>query len=537
MELRWYQKECIDVLNSYNYAENPICVLPTGTGKSVIIGAFIKNVLVNYNNVRVLMLTHVKELVEQNVNVMRRLWPQCPIGIYSAGLKRKDTFGNVIYGTVQSVIKPVKEGKLGKFDILVVDECHWISDGETTTYRTLIDCLREINPRLAVVGFTATPYRMKKGSLLGTGVFTKILYDLSEPEMFLKLVEQNYLSKLVPKKGCTLLNVEGIHVRGGDYDVKELSEKIQNDTSLFKIIEDVIESYYKYERKKCLIFVPSVEVCEQVKEMFEYAGEECETCHSKKKTKENDDVLERFKNGDLNFVVNNNKLTTGFDNPKIDLLVVLRPTKSKGLWVQMLGRGTRVHPDKNYCLVLDYTNNTRDLGPINQKFEHNTSKTANNASGEPVMKICDRCECYNYTSVRFCIYCGNEFFFNKTTYNNNASDLSLMEGLHTEEESEQVEVLKVDNVFYSNYKKRSSGKNILKVSYFSGLNRIDEYVCLEHEGFTRRKAEEWWNLRKIDGVVPNTVVESLKITHTLKKPLFLNVKKEGKYFKIIGVIF
>ena len=128
MQFRWYQSECVDAI--YNYfasgkSGNPIAALPTGTGKSVIIGGFVESALRQWPWQRVVMLTHVKELIEQNARKLLDIWPTAPMGIYSAGLKRKDIAQPIIFGGVASVVKNV--GLLGHRDLVLIDECPWLS--------------------------------------------------------------------------------------------------------------------------------------------------------------------------------------------------------------------------------------------------------------------------------------------------------------------------------------------------------------------------------------------------------------------------
>ena len=157
--LRYYQSDCIYAIFDYFHKGgigNPVCALPTGTGKSIIIAQFIKDVLSYWPNQRVMMLTHVKELIEQNAEKLLALWPTAPMGIFSAGLNRKESAMPLIFGGIQSVAKTIKKESnvFGYRDLLLIDEAHLLSPKEDTMYQYVINELLQTNPNLKVIGFT-----------------------------------------------------------------------------------------------------------------------------------------------------------------------------------------------------------------------------------------------------------------------------------------------------------------------------------------------------------------------------------------------
>ena len=155
--LRPYQQRAIDQL--YKWLESndghPCLVLPTGSGKSHIIAELCKDALQNWPDTRILMLSHVKELIEQNAAKLRQHWPNAPLGIYSASIGKRQFGEPITFAGIQSVRK--KAGQLGHVDLLIVDECHLISHKDEGGYRTLINQLAWINPKLRVIGLTASP--------------------------------------------------------------------------------------------------------------------------------------------------------------------------------------------------------------------------------------------------------------------------------------------------------------------------------------------------------------------------------------------
>ena len=194
MKLRDYQIEAKASIFNYfaDHVGNPIVAMPCATGKSVVIGSFIYDAFCYFPGTRVMMLTHVKELIEQNLDKLLKMWPTAPAGVYSAGMKRKESHFPITFGGVQTVAKASPD-RFGRVDLLLVDECHLLSNSDTTMYQQIIKGLREINPALKVVGFTATDYRLGWGKLSeGGGLFTDVCFDITGLEAFNRLVAEGY---------------------------------------------------------------------------------------------------------------------------------------------------------------------------------------------------------------------------------------------------------------------------------------------------------------------------------------------------------
>ncbi len=178
--LRDYQKEAIDSIYKYfdDNDGNPLVELPTGAGKSLINAGFIERTVMTWPGTRILMLTHVKELIEQNHEKLLTLWPSSPCGIYSASLKRKDKHQDIIFAGIQSIYN--KAFELDKFDLVIIDECHMVPNKASGTYRKFLADLKIANPKVKVIGLTATPYRLDNGMLThgDDRIFTDTCYRL-----------------------------------------------------------------------------------------------------------------------------------------------------------------------------------------------------------------------------------------------------------------------------------------------------------------------------------------------------------------------
>lgn len=559
MQLRDYQREAIDV-GIYNFfathkepERNPVIAMPTGTGKAVVIGGFVKEVVQQWPDQRIMMLTHVKELIEQNADKVRQMWPQAPLGIYSAGLKEKTHQAPITFAGIQSVARQVE--LFGHQDIVMIDECHLVSPNDNASYKKTLHALREKNPRLRVVGLSATPYRLGLGMITEGGVFTDMAYDVTGLRAFNRFIDEGYLSPLIPMPTETKMDLSGVHIRGGEFIPGELEEALDNET-LWQAVQEtarVAEDRYHW-----LIFAPGIKKVNLVVQMLKALGITAAAVHSEMDSTERDDNLAAFKAGAIRALVNADILTTGFDFPALDCIVLLRATNSPGLHVQILGRGTRpfyqpgfdlgntegriaamLASYKKNCLVLDFAGNTRRLGPIN---DPRIPGKKGKGTGDIPVKQCNACGCLNHISARACINCGEEFKFEEKI-----TAIASTAALIVRDEP-QVEEFKVDRVTYAIHN-RPGAITSLKVSYFCGVRRFTEWICLEHHGNPiQRKAYNWWQERvtlprkwiwtdDAEHDFPQTVGAAMTAVESLKTPNTIRVWVNKKYPEILSYVF
>lgn len=339
--------------------DNPCVVTPTASGKSVMIAQIAKDAVTLWNG-RVLILAHVKELLEQNAGKIKALCDGIDVGIYSAGLDRRDTDNPIIVAGIQSVWN--KADKLGKFDVVIVDEVHTISiDNEDSMYRKFLAAEKEINPLVRVVGFTATPFRLKGGLICKPeNIMNNICYEVGIKEM----IRQGYLSPLIARAGREEAKLDNLHIRAGEFIAEEIAAAMDVDSLTNSACREIVE--LTRERKSVLIFTSSVEHCHHVADYIRrYSGQECAIVTGETPADERAEIIDRFKGKQipadlfgnmkppLKFLCNVNVLTTGFDAPNTDCVVLLRPTASPGLLIQMVGRGFRLSPEtgKTNCLA------------------------------------------------------------------------------------------------------------------------------------------------------------------------------------------
>lgn len=567
MQLRNYQIEAVnatfDFFTQYPDAtENPVIAMPTGTGKAVVIAAMVKRIMMQWPSQRIMMLTHVKELIEQNADKLKQFWPQAPLGIYSAGLGSKDHSSPIIFAGIQSAAKYPE--LFGHIDLILIDECHLVSPNDNAAYQTFIKALRDKNPFVRVVGYSATPYRLSLGMITDGGVFTKIAYDMTSMQAFNWLIDEGYLSPLVPMPTAAELNVDGVHKRGGEFIDSELQERVvKYDITKAALLEAMEVAH---NRNHWLIYATGIDHVKMIEGILNELGVSCACVHSNSKKHkmsdyERDDNLARFKAGQIRALINADILTTGFDFPALDCIILLRPTNSPGLHVQILGRGTRpfyaagfdlstkegrlaaiAASVKQSCLVLDFAGNTRRLGPINDPRIPGRKKAG---GGDMPLKVCPDCGCLNHISARICVNpeCGHEFVF-ETKIDSKASTMALIV-----RDEPQVEVFKVDRVVYDIHEKRGSVPS-LKVSYYAGIRRFTEWVPIQHheiESVAVYKAQKWWRERDEsnetwdwDGElkdVPKTAAEANAAAPLLKVPSHIRVWVNKRYPEILAHIF
>jgi DNA repair protein RadD len=553
---RWYQEEAVDSLFTFFDANggtgpdgkpipaNPLIALPTGTGKSFVIGKFLERAFRVFPQTRVIMSTHVKELIAQNAKQLQRIWPHAPLGIYSAGLKQADFIQPIIFGGVKSMVgKLDKDGRtiFGYRDLLIVDEAHLVGPAADSSYGQFILELLAINPYLKIIGLSATTYRLGMGLLTNGPIFTHIAYDLCNIQGFARLIAEGYLAPIFPKKTNVELDVSAVGMSStGDFNEKALQAAVDDADITYKALSEAVQ--IGQNRRSWLAFASGIEHAAHIAEMLRGTfGISAAEVHSKLSPKERDARIAAFQRGELRCIVNKDVLTTGFDHPPIDLILMLRPTMSTGLWVQMLGRGTRPYDPaihgyingfptrKDNCTVLDYAGNTRRLGPINDPVI--PKPRGQGRAGDAPVKICDACGAYNHTSARFCLVCNEEFVFKPNIVGTAATDELLRSDLPV------VEYFDVDRVVYSSHIGKKSGVKQIKVSYYcKPFRTFYEYVTVEGEGFQKKRGRDWFRQRA-PVEPPETNAEILANSQYLRTPRRIRVWLNKKYPEVLGAEF
>lgn len=506
---------------------NPLVDMATGLGKSVTIAELTRDVLDNYPGMRVLMLVHVRELVAQNAAALLRLWPQAPVGIYSAGLGRRDTTQRILFASIQSVYRRAKE--IGEFDIVIIDEAHLVPNGGEGMYRALLDKLREVRPDLRVVGFTATPFRMDSGRLDDgdARLFDEIVYSYG----IAKGIDDGWLAPLVSKMGATEIDVSQVAKRGGEFVSGALEAAADDEAITRAAVSEIITR--GSDRRSWLTFCSGVKHAHHVRDEFRRQGVHAETITGDTHPGDRARFIEDFKAGRLRVLTNANVLTTGFDAPGLDLIALLRPTLSPGLLVQMLGRGTRLAPDKSDCLVLDFTGTIRRLGPVDTL----TVDRRPGRKGPPTAKVddvrakeCPVCKTLAALNTRTCVMCSHEWPLDRARHEAEADDVAILSRDLKRQPPEEISVL----TWMARRHVKPGSPDSMRVTYSAGLMTFPEWILLEHTGQGRFRAERWWSAHGGALPVPNSVTEALERWGEVASPTAIQVRKNGKWWDIVG---
>ncbi len=402
-KLRDYQQEAVAATIKHFQKSNKsaVIVLPTGSGKSLVIAE-----LARLANRKILILTHVKELVEQNHQKYESLG--LTAGIYSAGLKLKETQCQVTFASIQSAARNLDDFT-EPYSLIIIDECHRVnlaskdeaeekSDGKsidqsaTNQYQQIIQKLMSVNPRVKLLGLTATPYRLGMGWIYRKhyrGIvrseqerpFERCIYEL--PLRY--LIKRQYLTepKLVD---ATIEHYDFSSLRenrSGEYNASDVNHLLGSHHRVTKgIIEQVVE--LGEQRQGIMIFAATVD---HAKEVFSYLpSDHSALITGATDSTERDNLIKSFKQKKIKYLVNVSVLTTGFDAPHVDMIAILRPTQSVSLYQQIIGRGLRLSDNKKDCLVIDYTGNNFDL------YQPEVGEIKPNSQSQPVQVACPSCE-------------------------------------------------------------------------------------------------------------------------------------------------
>ena len=538
---------------------NPIVAMQTGLGKSIVLAEFFKRALEYYPQTRGIMATHVKELIVQNYSKIKTIWPEVPLGVYSAGLNKSETYQPIIYGGIRSMVG--KFPMFGYRDFILIDEAHLVSPDAEASYVKFIwelmygDYVKpgvmpteeqfqkalknpNCNPYLKVIGLSATPFRQGLGMLTNGSIFTDFCYNSCNIQGWSQMLAQGYLAPLYPRPTRTTLDVSGVKVTNGEFNQAELQAKIDkkdiNQRCLLELLEHA-------QDKRCgLIFASGIDHAEHLADLMNNKfNEECVLVHSGNKefprTKvENEVALKLWKSGKVKWAVNVNALTTGVDKPELDIIGMLRPTLSSSLWVQMLGRGTRPCDGKKACIVLDFAGNTPRIGPVD---DPRIPKQKSGQDGEMPVKICGVCGTYNHARATECLACGTPFPVNQKL-TSTASTSALLRS-----EMPVIETYKVTHVVYAPYTTKAQQREMIKVAYYcDGLKTFFEYITVESKvpggkvDYSVKRGRDWFRQR-FAGEPPllNSVV--LQNSHLLRMPAKINVWTNKQYPEVLSADF
>ena len=387
MQLRSYQIKAIDSLRySFNTKgkKSPLLVMPTGAGKTVVFAAISKAISQNEKNV--LILVHRRELIDQASKKLKNIGVNH--GVIAA--KYKSSQNNIQIASVQTLVRRLIKNTFNPHYI-IIDEAHHAAAG---SWRKIIDHFKDAYK----IGCTATPIRLD-----GRGL-ADYFDDLVKGPGVAKLIKDKYLAPYKVFAPPLKINLDKVKTLGGDYQKKELEKQIDSAD----IIGDAVQQYKKHaDGLPAIAFCISIKHATDVCNKFKDAGYKAAIVHGEMKVDDRDKAIKGLGNGKIQILTSVDVISEGTDVPDVSAAILLRPTKSEGLYLQQVGRVLRPKPDKT-AIILDHVNSTRTHGFVDDKREwslHSQKKKKKKGEVAPHVETCKKCFA-TYKPTPVCPVCG-----------------------------------------------------------------------------------------------------------------------------------
>jgi DNA repair protein RadD len=531
MILRDYQTRTVSDLFAWwtkhqEVSDIPLLVLPTAAGKSVICAEIVRQMWDEWPDFhpRTVVLVPSKELAEQNAAKLQALLPaDIHVGFVSASLGKKQHQADVIVATIGSIHKSAH--LLGDIKAVIIDEAHLVDSKAQGMYRTFLSKLSELC-EFRTAGMTATPFRGNQVWLtdgddpLFTGIASRVTMR--------ELLDAGFIAPLVPPpyEVITRIDASNVGIANGDYKIGELSTEVEK--YLDKVATEA--TTLAAERKKWIAFTPSVENAESLSDRLNLIGFTSAVVVGETPKKDRENLIRDFRNGKIQCLVTVLALSTGFDVPDVDCIIWCRPTRSPVLYVQGMGRGTRIADGKTDCLVLDFTDTVERMGPVDM-VKGRAKRIASNQ--EAPFSICPECGERNLAAAFVCVHCGATIREEEVK----PVDVKVSYAALLSAQSKQILVWHdVSKVEYNTHRKEGKPDS-MRVEYYSGILRVaTEWVCFDHTGYAGQKAVAWWIKRSGDRKFPNNTAEAVTILdfepNHIKKPVRIATRQNGKYTEV-----
>ena len=539
--LRQHQKTAIiAIISSLRAGKIPVASCSVGFGKSLLLAELCEKAL--KQGKRALQLVPTKELCEQNYQEMIEYTSQPQdVGICCAKLAKYQTKHKCVIATNTSFLS--RRAKSGAFDLLLIDEAHLFSPIYESTYQKIYRSLLRLNPNLKLVGVTGTAYRshgcITQDSVKGKATFNDLCYESNIPE----LIHGGFLSPIESISGDISIDLSAVGIKGGDYDTQKMGVKFAEICR--DAVKDMRVKFEAYNIKTALIFASNIANAEMI--LAEWGDSlTMRIVHGKMSEPERRNAINWIKSGHGNrYIVNVGVLTTGFNHADLDCVVLMRATKSTGLYVQMVGRVLRAHDDKTTGYLIDYGTNIERLGSVDGELKPKTIKKA----GDAPQKICLECETINPASVKFCKQCGAEFVPDE-----NANGLYSMRS-KAEILKSKWQTVAVDYIMYEVVKSKNGDIPMIRAEYYDEFNGliVKQHLCLQHSGIAQTIAQqfllkmfknprEFYALNAAEGLNCVDVCELLNDAYDsfFKKVISVTIghqKESTKYYEIKSIVF
>ena len=538
--LRPYQEEALDaVLDGIRTQPNILLQAATGAGKTIIFSALIKYCLEHYK-MRIGVIAHREQLVRQARDKLLSVWPEGAdlIGTACASVSSNVELERpVVIGSPQTLARRI--GEMPPLHMLIVDECHRLPPvGVESQYGTLINSLREYYPKMRLVGVTATPFRLGHGYIYGDECRAGVQNWWNDLAYSISIRTLQDAGFLVPYRGKATdePDLSGVKKSAGEFNLHDLSERCSQAVHVRSAVKAVQD--YAQDRRHIVVFGVTIEHAEILRDAFVEAGYSSVVVHSKQPHDLRMQNLADFDGGKVQVICNVGVLTEGWDCTSVDCMVMCRPTMSPALFVQMVGRGLRLHDGKEDCLLLDLSGNWKRHGDPNEPLVTWTDGKRKNLASDPEEPqnegaVCPKCqECVTASAI-VCPYCGKEL---KQVENKR---LKLYDLTMTERRNKTREVRILSAKFESFWSRAGNHMLRLGMQCSEGENLLPIYVShfLDIEGqgsdWGRQKAvKAWTSVFRGKIPVPLTVDEAMERIGELQVPDTAYVVEKGKYVNV-----
>ncbi len=500
--LRAYQRDAMTAtFDALLRDQHPVIAHPTGSGKSLLVGAL--GLLLPG---RVLIISHRKELLVQDSEKLLT-FAQTSLGLYSAGLKRRETDDRVIIGGVQSIYRRMDELQAtGAFAYLIIDECHVCPPRSqpTTMYAQILQAC----PDAQRIGLSATPYRLD-GGLVYEG--PDCWFDTLAHEVGIRALTPHYLAPLAGLLSAHEVDVSNVRTKQGEYVLSDLSQAASEESVVEGALDDILA--YGAKRDHWIIFCVDVAHAHLVTAQLRARGIPTGMVVGTTPQDERDATFEDFRTGRILALTNVMVASVGFDFPGIDLIALLRPTQSRALAIQMIGRGSRQSPGKVDALLLDFAGILEKHAPLDGVFT--LAKTPARQKADDAREERERQE--------------------RERKARHAAQASTLDPMATTPDT-TAKRYRVERITYAvKESKRFPGKHMLIATYLCperiGRASVTAFICIEYEGWARQIAEAWFARRH--RIAPETARDALHIAWGLPIPTHIVIQKQGRFDRIL----
>lgn len=530
MQLRPYQADAASAMIAAwrSSSRGALVVLPTGAGKSVVIAETLRqSIELSRPDRQFLVVTHSRELVQQNADACARLCPGVPFGIVSAGLGRNDADARVLFAGIQSLRNP---GAIGPRHVVLIDEAHAVSTEPGSSYGKLLAHLRARVPRLFLGGLSATPFRMSQGMLTEPhdgrpAVFDTVAFEVTLAQM----IEAGYLCPVTTRATPAAFDVSGVSIRAGEFVEGELAAAVNHADVNHQVVASALR--LAWNRRAWLIFAVNADHARGLSGALAEHGVAHSVVLGSTPRRERDAAIAAYRAGRIRALVSVGVLSTGFDAPNTDCLIMARPTWSLSLYVQMTGRGMRLSPGKADCLVLDFAGNTERLGPVDEVRHVLASPDENGKRA----KVCQRCAEIVSLTAAMCPACSTPFPARERQPQSRTVPAPRISRSAILARDANLTWFTVDNV--SARMHESFGRQSVRVVYHVREQQfpISSFFSTSGRGFW--PFQRWWDQHGTRLRPPRDPQTAVYAVSELPTPTAIGCEHDGKFWRVVRLSF